>query len=243
MWWSWALPSTTRNAEELCGPQVYASICVLTRDESRSFFSRKPLEDEIVDVLLMSRLDDHCHYITGMEVKFLLVRKKQVAFFSRSMSCRMSANLCQVQRFTSEWRRIVERFGYVAESSRRVGCSAFWYIFAPRKTWGDGLILTTTTKPWTEVLWRGGPPKKPWCEWVAVGLVYNVFLELFTSVQWHRHSAPLFHLKIFRGLNQRSCRQLLVGLQAALWQGPGLQETPLDYHSLRQCVILGQDSS
>lgn len=43
----------------------------------QKFFSRKPLEDEIVDVLLMSRLDDHSHYITGMEVKYLLVRKNK----------------------------------------------------------------------------------------------------------------------------------------------------------------------
>ena len=91
------------------------------------------MEDEIVDVLLMSRLDDHSHYITGMEVKYLLVRKKQVDLFSRSMSCRMFASLCQVQRFTSEWRRIVERFGYVAESTGLGVGSAFLYIFAPKK--------------------------------------------------------------------------------------------------------------
>ena len=44
----------------------------------------------------------------------------------------MFASLCQVQRFTSEWRRIVERFGYVAESTGLGVGSAFWYIFAPK---------------------------------------------------------------------------------------------------------------
>lgn len=170
-----------------------------------------------------------------------LSEKKQVAFFSRSMSCRMFASLCQVQRFTSEWRRIVERFGYVAESTGLGVGSAFSYIFAPKKSEAMDWFWQRLQNHGQKFYGEAGPPKKPMMGVGCGRSGVQCVLELFTSVQWHRHSAPLFHLKIFRGLNQRCC-QLLVGLQAALWQGPGLQETPLD-HSLRQCVILGQDSS